>query len=690
MMSLFARSCRPTLRLTRAYAIRPEIPILPPNRPAKRKEDDYAVPPMLPPDLGPSLETPLNAKTEIDQVIVKEGSVPFGSQPIVLENQPVTPPKSHRLRNALISSALLGALLFVGGVYGSLQDDTIYEMFTELVPYGEEAVLYMQEREFRSRFPHAHTHVSKAAPSSTSTNVYIPQSGVMPKIREDTPKHMEAKILQSGPQNSAIKAEDKATRGGSNDAQPMNKVPSSKQASSADSTSAGLDKTGKLPEAQVDTATTSAPASTTLPKDNVLKRAVAKVEQAASSALKSKTSAKPSTPVASASNGEEAPKSILKEPMPPPGPPLKTFDIPKPNHKSIEALQFALNGIIKSANEYGSAPFFKASVENAKDEIIAMNKQIAEVQAQEQLQSEKKITAQAGEFGRMQQQQIAEINAQLANYEKQMSMQLEQEKNRLNQAYSERLEEEIKRIESINEQKLRNELLEQAIEMQKTLAWEVKSRVEEERGGRLGKLENLQKSIAELKQLNVDSSSFIDDRARLQKLEIALNALKGVLYESKPRSFRQELTAVKDIAGSDELVKATIDTINKESSNCGVPSLGQLGDRFRTVADEVRKAALVPDDAGLGGHATSWLLSKIMFRKRGMVPGTDVEAVLARAEAYLEANDLDSATREMNSLTGWAHIISSDWLKMARHYLELQQAIELIENSVILQKLKTQ
>lgn len=232
--------------------------------------------------------------------------------------------------------------------------------------------------------------------------------------------------------------------------------------------------------------------------------------------------------------------------------------------------------------------------------------------------------------------------------------------------------------------------MEQAIEMQKKLTREVKSRVEEERGGRLGKLDNLQKSIAELRQLNVDSSSFIEDRVKLQDLEVALNALKSVLHENTPRPFSKELAAVKHIAGEDELLNATIDTIDRESYEAGVPTLGQLGDRFRSVSEEVRKAALLPEGAGVAGHATSWVLSKVLFRKRGMVPGSDVEAVLARTEACLEANDLDSATREMNSLTGWAHIISSDWLKMARRYLELQQSIELMENSVVLRALKTQ
>lgn len=697
-------SCR-TVQLSRCnlsgsrqnYATMPTIPVLPPNQPRKKasREGD-AVPPMLPPDV--SAEIPLNSQpTPVSGSASDPAPKPvvFGTEPVLLDDTPAPLKKTHRLRNTFLASVLGGALLFGGGAYASLENDTAYELFTEFVPYGEDVVLYLQEREFRMRFPQAQSHISKAAARSTSPSVYIPQSGAVAKIRQDTDKHTDATILQRGPQNSAVLDKDKATAGGANDAQALNKMTAGNQAGSGETAGPGLDKTGKLPEPATKTGpgldktgklpepATPAPAprhsipvSVSEPAPQVAKKAAVKAPEPEPVVLQ-----QPSV----------APKNLAAvEPVPLPSPAIKTFDIPKANDKSIERLQFALNGIIKAANEYGSSSFFKASLENAKDEVLALNKQIAEVQAQEQLKADKRLSEQAQEYGKMQQHQIAEVNAQIADYERRMSIELERERHRLNQAYIERLAEEVKRVESLSEQKLRNELMEQAIEMQRKLNREIKSRVEEERGGRLGKLEALEKSIAELKQLNVDSATFINERSKLQDLEVALNGLKVVLHEPVPRAFSKELTAIKEIAGTDELLLATIESIDKESYEAGVPTVGQLADRFRSVAEEVRKASLLPENAGVAGHATSWLLSKVLFRKRGMVPGSDIEAVLARTEAYLEANDLDSATREMNSLTGWAHIISGDWLKMARRSLELQQAVELMENSVVLQALKSQ
>lgn len=634
---------------------------------------------MLPPDV--STEPSLN---ERPQPVSGGASDPtpkpvvFGTEPVLVKDEPALPKRTHRVRNLFLATVLGGALLFGGGAYASLENDTVYEMFTEFVPYGEDVVLYLQEREFRNRFPQAQNHVPKTVTArSDSNSILIPQSGVVAKVREDAGKHTDTGILQRGPQNSAVAEKDKATSGGANDAHAINKSPEAKGAGPVKTTTEGLDKTGKLPE-PVQTPAKSKEELSKTPTAETPKQPAPKALVGKEKPVVSQEIASLKTPVAD------------EVPVPPPSAPIKNFDIPKANDKSIERLQFALNGIIKAANEYGSSAFFKDSLENAKDEVILMNKQIAEIQAQEQLKADKKLTAQAQEYGKIQQQQIVEINKQISDYERRMSIELEQERQRLNQAYIERLAEEVKRVEELSEQKIRNELMEQAIEMQRKLNREIKSRVEEERGGRLGKLENLEKSIAELKQLNVDSATFISERTRLQELEVALNALKNVLHEPTPRQFTKELFAVKEIAGTDELLQATIASIDKESYEAGVPTLGQLADRFRSVAEEVRKASLLPENAGVAGHATSWILSKVLFRKRGMVLGSDVEAVLARTEAYLEANDLDSATREMNSLSGWAHIISGDWLKMARRYLELQQAVELLENSVILQALKSQ
>ena len=75
--------------------------------------------------------------------------------------------------------------------------------------------------------------------------------------------------------------------------------------------------------------------------------------------------------------------------------------------------------------------------------------------------------------------------------------------------------------------------------------------------------------------------------------------------------------------------------------------------------------------------ASSWVLSKVMFRKEGLAAGDDVESVLTRAQTFLEEGDLDNAAREVNGLKGWAKTLSRDWLGEVRKVLEVQQALDV-------------
>ncbi|ORY87855.1 mitochondrial inner membrane protein Mitofilin [Protomyces lactucae-debilis] len=575
----------------------------------------------------------------------------MGSEPVVVHANPPPPPPpraSHRLRNTLLATILGGALLFGGGVYGSLQNDTVYEIFTEYVPYGEDAVLYIQEQEFRKRFPNATAQAGRSSTRASSASVYIPRSGAQARLHDPASQTSEAKILQPGPQNSALKQEHKATPGGANDAAQVNKS-SPQLAPNAKSTQ---------PAPKTGVESRSAPAA-------------------------SKETSEP----APADTKPADPASLT---VPPPSAPLKPFEVQDVGDRVIERLQFALNGIITTANEYGSSSYFQACLENAKEEVLSLNERVHDIKKTEHAELEKKLTDQAKRYGEIQQQHIREVNEQIADYERRMTVELEQERERLNQAYTERLKEEVAQVEKLAQKKLQNELMEQAIELQRRFNREIGARVEEERGGRLGKLEKLEKGITELKQLNVEAGAFIEDRVKLQDLEVAMHALKNVLHEQESRPFIQELAAVKEIAGEDTLVRAAIGALDRETMENGIPTTGQLADRFRVVADEVRKAALLPEGAGIAGHATSALLSKVLFRKQGMVPGSDVEAILARTEAYLEANDLDSATREMNQLKGWPRLLSKDWMTMARRHLEVQQAVDILEQSVVLSALRMQ
>ena len=68
----------------------------------------------------------------------------------------------------------------------------------------------------------------------------------------------------------------------------------------------------------------------------------------------------------------------------------------------------------------------------------------------------------------------------------------------------------------------------------------------------------------------------------------------------------------------------------------------------------------------------------MLFKKKGMTTGDDVESVLTRTETLLEEGNLDEAAREMNTLEGWAKTLSWDWLGECRRVLEVRQALDVM------------
>ena len=241
------------------------------------------------------------------------------------------------------------------------------------------------------------------------------------------------------------------------------------------------------------------------------------------------------------------------------------------------------------------------------------------------------------------------------------------------------MQTELERSQQVSDQKHRNELLEQAVSLKKEFLSSVRDRVETERAGRLSRLNELSSSVSELERLTADWNSVIDANLQTQHLQVAVEAVRATLDSAdRPRPFIHELAALKELSADDPVVKAAIGSINPTAYQRGIPTTAQLIDRFRRVAAEVRKSALLPEDAGIASHAASWALSKVLFKKQGMTTGDDVESVLTRTETLLEEGNLDEAAREMNTLEGWAKTLSWDWLGECRRVLEVRQAMDVI------------
>lgn len=539
---------------------------------------------------------------------------------------PPPPPPSagkgffRRLRNYVLTLVILGTVAFGGGVYYSRISDSFHDFFTEYVPYGEQAVLYLEEMEFRKRFPNISNRGTQHASGDTGEAVRIPaQHGVAWRVADS-----------GEPAGRKSNASDKVA---ATDNEAAKKAPEPKAEPSKAEPPKPKEK----------------PASKTKPK------------QAAPAA----------------SSDFKAPE--VNEPSRfPPAAPLQPIYFPDVDEPVVQDLAHMLNDIIAAINADGAHEKYASSIDKAKNELKKVYGEIDQIKKAAETEAAAQVKARVADFDKAANDLLTRVEKTMAAQEAGWQREFDEELKKIKDTYDQRINVMSERERQLNEEKLNNQLLEQAIALKRQFQNQIKKQVESERDGRLGKLEELSKSVSDLEKLATGWNEVIDMNLRTQQLHVAVEAVRASLEDAAhPRPFIKELVALKEIAADDAVVNAAIASINPTAYQRGVSNSAELIDRFRRVAQEVRKASLLPEDAGVASHASSFVLSKVLFKKQGLAAGDDVESILTRTQTFLEEGNLDAAAREMNGLTGWAKTLSRDWLSEVRKVLEVRQALEV-------------
>lgn len=581
---------------------------------------------------------------------------------------------------------VLTALGYSGAVFAALKNDNFHDFFTEYIPFGEDVVLYFEERSFHRRFPNARRNAYSGIKSSQEDGKkkIIPfGSGLRSRTVEEK---KDSDLTGKGKHMSAV--EDPKTQ--RSDAQQSSSKAATKQDSATvsqakDSTST---KTGGAKPEAVKSEAAPPPRTPAVPATSP-----------------SSSSSKASSLVAAdaTSSGGPPPSPATPSPKSDPRPPaipqvtaISPVTVPNASEPVVQDLVKVLNDLITviNADDAQTSNKYSAPLQKAKDSITHIASQISALRDAERAAAEERIKEAHREFDEGAKRLLERIETAQREEDIRYREEFEQERNKIQEQYESRLKTELERAQQVADQKLQNELIEQAIQTKRKFIENVQSLVESERNGRLSKLTELTNNVDKLTQLTSNWNGIIDSTLATQKLQVAVDAVRSALDDSnsehKPKPFVREMAALKLTADSDPVVDAAVATIQPSAYQKGIPSTAHLVDRFRRVASEVRKASLLPENAGVASHAASVLLSKVMFKKQGIPDGNDVESVLTRTETLLEEGNLDDAAREMNELQGWAGVLSKDWLDDARKVLEVKQALDVIEAEARLQCLRVE
>lgn len=323
-------------------------------------------------------------------------------------------------------------------------------------------------------------------------------------------------------------------------------------------------------------------------------------------------------------------------------------------------------------------------LQTAKSDLTSLVGRIEKAREEERCSLESRLDEQTREYTLKLMELEMAAQDKLDYQEQDFRALFDEEKIKMAKTYREKLESELRTQTEIINERLKQEVIAQGIELQRRWVREIKIRVEQERGGRLGKLEDLASKLKQLERVTLDNSIYLDENIRAHNLWSVVRTLTWSALSSPVRKpFRNELRVLRHVASAreDPVVAAALESLDSsETPDIGVEPLADLATWFTTdVAPKVCQVALVPEqNAGVLSYLASHMLSGLRFRRHGLVKGDDVLSVVSRAEYHLNEKDLDSAARELNQLRGPASLLLRDWLEAARRRLEVEQALEVI------------
>ncbi|EPQ32378.1 uncharacterized protein PFL1_00574 [Pseudozyma flocculosa PF-1] len=336
----------------------------------------------------------------------------------------------------------------------------------------------------------------------------------------------------------------------------------------------------------------------------------------------------------------------------------------------------------------------KGVLESAQIDLEQLSKRLETIKREEAKRVETSLASQAKRYETQISQQAEEAANKLSSREADWQKNFEAERTKQMEEFKEKLNAELATQSKIINERLKEEVIAQGIELQRRWMREIRAKVEEERGGRLAKLDELATDLKDLEKVTLDNSNQLDENVNVHTLWTAVRAVRSAIDdETTKQPFADQLRVLKNTtkARDDAVISAALEVLDASgAADTGVESFVTLRQWFTDkVGPKIRGVSLVPapETAGLLSHIASATLSPLLFHKKGLVEGDDVPSVLARVEYHLDRKDLDSAARQLNQLKGWPKTLAADWLSAARKRLEVQQALDVVNTEASLASL---
>ena len=219
-------------------------------------------------------------------------------------------------------------------------------------------------------------------------------------------------------------------------------------------------------------------------------------------------------------------------------------------------------------------------------------------------------------------------------------------------------------------------------------------KLDNERQGRLSKLEALNESVQGLTEAIDQVDKLVMKSEVLSQLALLTTLLKNKLHAGDQASITidAELSRLKTLCdilpgkpskcckkNGPQLLDVVVTQLDKLASQQLVLSNEQLYNRWSLLQKDLSTSSLLPPNAGILGHISAKFFGFFLLDKAGAPVDNDMESVIARVSQNLRLSKLDKAVEEVVSLKGWPRVLCDEWVHEARKKLEIETLVDALD-----------
>lgn len=249
----------------------------------------------------------------------------------------------------------------------------------------------------------------------------------------------------------------------------------------------------------------------------------------------------------------------------------------------------------------------------------------------------------------------------------------------LSHDFTARLAEQLVSQATLLSETHQEELASRIDDLSKSWEREIQSRVDDERDSRLARLDLLSLRLVQLEQCTLRAAQSVERSERVRSMWVMVRGLWDALDGDCSVNVTPWLRDLRNLAGGrdENVVHGVLHGLDGR-----VPCMEDVNSKFECMEKALWQAQFLGNSIGPISFGVSRIASMFMFRQEAgpYTDGNDVGSVMSRAKWFLLKGDVDSAAREVNQIRGDVlQGIIKDWMMMARRYIEVRQALTVIQ-----------